>query len=83
MNIILKSVALAILLILTMPTSLDAQNYGNEWINYEQQYFKIHVSSDGLYRVSYSELVSAGIPVSLIDSRGISVFHKGEEQYIY
>ncbi|MDD2634634.1 MAG: C25 family cysteine peptidase [Bacteroidales bacterium] len=83
MNVILKSISLSVLLVLTMINSLDAQDYGNEWINYDQQYFKIHVSSDGLYRVSYAELVGAGIPIGLIDSRGISIFHNGEEQYIH
>ncbi|MDD4149148.1 MAG: C25 family cysteine peptidase [Bacteroidales bacterium] len=83
MKIILKSISLSVLFMLSMINSLDAQSYGNEWINYDQQYFKIHVSKDGMYRVSYAELVGAGIPVSLIDSRGISIFHNGEEQYLH
>lgn len=60
-----------------------SQTFGNEWINYDQQYFKIHVSNDGIYRVSYSSLAAAGIPVGSIDPRGIQIFHNGEEQYIY
>lgn len=62
---------------------LNAQTVGNEWINYDQQYFKIHVSKDGIYRISYSALLAAGVPVNLIDPRGIQIYHNGEEQYIY
>jgi hypothetical protein len=57
--------------------------FGNEWINYDQQYFKISVSNDGIYKITYAELLAAGIPVNLIDPRGIQIFHEGEEQYIY
>lgn len=55
----------------------------NDWINYNQQYFKIHVSQDGIYKIPYSQLLAAGIPVNLIDPRGIQIFYNGEEQYIY
>jgi len=63
--------------------SLVAQNYGNEWINYSQRYFKIKVAKDGVYRLSYSALASAGIPLSTFDPRQIQLFANGEEQYIY
>jgi len=42
-------------------SQLIAQPYGNEWINYSQQYFKIKVSRDGIYRVPTSVLNAAGI----------------------
>jgi len=48
-----------IFLIVFSSNSLVAQEYGNEWIDYDQQYFKIHVSEDGLYKVSYAELLAA------------------------
>lgn len=59
-----------------------AQQYGNEWINYSQQYYKLSVAEDGLYRISYNELVSAGIPISSIDPRKIKIYHRGKEQSI-
>ncbi|MGK0308288.1 MAG: hypothetical protein ACI8RP_001247, partial [Urechidicola sp.] len=40
--------------------------YGNEWIEYDQSYYKIMVAEDGLYRVGYQTLVDQGIPVSTI-----------------
>lgn len=69
--------------ILYASSFLYAQNYGNEWIDYDKQYFKIHVSQDGIYKITYSQLLAAGIPVNVIDPRGIQLFYKGEEQYIY
>jgi hypothetical protein len=59
------------------------QTAGNEWINYDQQYFKIQVNSDGIFKVTYTQLLQAGVPVNLIDPRWIQIFHKGEEQYIF
>lgn len=59
------------------------QSYGNEWINYSQQYYRIAVAEDGVYRVSYNTLVNAGIPIGSIDPRQFQIFAKGEEQYIY
>jgi hypothetical protein len=81
MNKLLKYLSIFVFLISLNP--LIAQDYGNEWIDYDQQYFKIHISEDGLYKVTYSELLAAGVPVNVIDPRGIQVYYKGEEQYIY
>ncbi|MDR2834838.1 MAG: C25 family cysteine peptidase [Bacteroidales bacterium] len=60
-----------------------AQINANSWINYNQQYFKLKIAEDGIYKIKYSELLAAGIPVNTIDARGIQIIHKGEEQYIY
>lgn len=54
---------------------------GNEWIRFNQQYFKVSVAQDGIYRLSYAELVNAGFPVGS-DYRRIQLFHRGEEQSI-
>ncbi len=35
--------------------------YGNEWINYNQSYYKIAVVEDGFYKISYQELNTAGV----------------------
>ncbi len=57
--------------------------YGNEWINYNQQYFKINTGKDGIYRLTYDNLVDAGFPVDTEDPRNFQVFHRGEEVSIY
>ena len=55
---------------------------GNEWIDYDQSYFKMMLAEDGLYRVSYNELAAAGVPVESITGAELQVFYFGEEQSI-
>lgn len=64
-------------------SNASSQNTNNDWINYDQQYFKIQINSDGMYKLSYLSLLQAGVPVSIIDPRWIQIFHHGQEQYIY
>ena len=35
--------------------------YGNEWIHYSQDYFKIKVAEDGMYRLTFADLDAAGV----------------------
>lgn len=57
--------------------------YGNEWIEHDQTYFKIPVAEDGIYRLSYEDLNSAGIPVSSISGGNIQVYKNGSAYPIY
>ncbi|MBL7865151.1 MAG: hypothetical protein JNK10_09760 [Cyclobacteriaceae bacterium] len=56
--------------------------FSNEWINFGQTYYKIPVARDGIYKVTYADLVAAGISPSSIDPRRINIFHRGTEQAI-
>ena len=62
-----------------------AQNLpvGNEWINFQQTYFKIPVAQNGLYRITTDELQRAGVPVSAVNPTTIQLFQRGIEQAIY
>lgn len=70
-------------ILIGLVSGVYSQNYGNEWIDYSQSYFKVYISSNGFYRINYNALVNAGFPVGNIDPRSIQVFNKGVEQYIY
>lgn len=67
-----------------------AQPYGNEWILFaqgqshsSQQYFRVSVWKEGIYRLAYSDLQSAGVPVNTwFASDRYQVFHRGAEQFI-
>ena len=59
-----------------------AQNLGNEWINYNQTYFKIKITQKGIYQLSFQELKSAGFPIN-INPEKIQLFRSGKEQAIY
>ncbi len=73
-------VFLAALLIYS--NSGKAQIYGNEWIDFNQTYYKLSVAEDGIYRLTFDNLTNAGIPISSIDPRRIQIFHRGVEQAI-
>ena len=57
--------------------------YGNEWINYNQQYFKFPIVEEGIYRIDFNTLQNAGFPISSIDPRNIQIFTKENEIPIF
>src|ERR1035437_5208765 len=67
-----------------------SQTFGNEWINFtsggplsDQQYYKIKITSEGIYRISSSTLVAAGIPVGVITAQRYQIFYQGSDLPIY
>lgn len=56
-----------------------AQPYGNEWIDYNQKYYKFGVAKDGVYRISYQTMVDAGIPINTIPANKLQIFGKERE----
>ena len=60
----------------------DAQNLGNEWINYNQQYFKLKITQKGIYQLSFTDLKTAGFPTN-INPEKIQLFRLGQEQAIF
>lgn len=66
---------------LFMTTQVLAQ-LGNEWIQPNQQYYRVPVGKDGLYRLSYANLQQAGFPVNSANPLQIQLFHRGVEQRI-
>lgn len=68
---------------------LYAQPYGNEWITVtpgnpysDQDYYKLAIAKDGIYRLSYNDLQLAGFPLNT-DPRATQLFAYGKEQYIH
>jgi hypothetical protein len=78
----MKKVILFIFLLSCIPT-LRAQDFGNEWINHSQDYFKIKIAEDGIYRLSYTYLKQEGFPVSSAKPNGVQLFYRGKEVPIY
>jgi hypothetical protein len=59
-------------------SELYAQSqYGNEWIRFNQQYVKVPVAKDGVYRVNLADLEAAGLPLN--DLNRIQLFHRGSQ----
>lgn len=67
------------LLLLILPSFIWGQQYGNEWINYGQKYYKFAVLEDGVHRISYQSMLTAGVPVNTISPNQFQVFGKERE----
>ena len=76
---------LAISAITFITNQMQSQTYGNEWINYSQNYYKIKIAQDGIYRIDSATLAAAGISCGLggINPRNFQLFNKGIQQSIY
>ncbi|MEZ4884750.1 MAG: C25 family cysteine peptidase [Chitinophagales bacterium] len=72
------------LLICLLPLTAIAQSsssyYANEWINYNQSYYKVKVGDDALYRISFDALQKTDLPLS---ADGFQLFHNGEQVPLY
>jgi hypothetical protein len=69
-----------ILLLLCSCFQLQAQRmFGNEWINYQQQYFRIPIAVTGFYQITAQQMQSAGLPVQDIPADSYQVFRDGKE----
>lgn len=55
----------------------------DSWINYSNDYVKLGVVADGIYRLRYNDLQSYGVPVSSVDPKTLKIYMKGKEQPIY
>ncbi|MBY0425354.1 MAG: hypothetical protein K2Q22_06940, partial [Cytophagales bacterium] len=71
----------SILFLLLAICSLFAQNtrFGNEWINFSNTYYSIPVSQNGIYKVTYEAMQSAGIPVATIPPSNFQLWHRGKQ----
>lgn len=83
-----RFILLSILCLLSgLHLQLRGQNYGNEWINPSQNYFKFKVGREGIYRIDFTALSTvmfqSGIDLSTIDPRKIQIFNRGEEIPLY
>jgi hypothetical protein len=70
-----------LLLLVSAIVSLRAQT-PNDWINFNQAYYKIPVAKDGIYRLTFLQLQQSGFPVESLDPRFMQIFHRGVEQSI-
>ncbi len=56
---------------------------GNEWINYGQEYYKIKIGQDGIYRFTSQQLGAEGIPVAQINPATLRLYWMGREQQLF
>ncbi len=73
---------LLIFLLLFFSAKGYTQTFGNEWINYNQNYYSFKIWQDGIYKIDYSSLSNAGIPLNSISPDNFQVFGFEKEQPI-
>jgi hypothetical protein len=69
--------------LLFLPSSFQAQTYGNEWIDYSQTYYHFNIFNNGIYQLDYATLDSAGVPLNTFQSENIQIFGKERELPIH
>ncbi|MEZ4907363.1 MAG: hypothetical protein R2771_06925 [Saprospiraceae bacterium] len=76
--------------IIILPLLINAQmidgqtlKYGNEWINFNQEYFKIPVDQDGIYHITTDDLINVGIDVNNISANKFRLYKNGEEVPVF
>ncbi len=73
-----------ILTIITLNTSVKAQTkFGNEWINPSKTYYKFKVAQEGIYRVTFEELVQVGFPSENVNGIDLKLINYGTEQALF
>ncbi len=75
----LKLRFLFFLIIVFISTLLYSQPYGNEWINHSQKYIKIKILEQGLYGISVTDAIQAGLISQDVNPGGFQLFNKGKE----
>ncbi len=79
----MRRLVLSVLLAVSACWATAQQNYGNEWINYDQRYWAFWVGTtqvawpdpiDGFWRIDSATLANAGFPVASTDAQTIQVW---------
>jgi hypothetical protein len=80
----LRIIILFIVLTLQAVEAFSQPQYpGNQWINYNQKYYRLYVVNEGIYRIGFNALQQAGVPVASINPRNFQLFTKGREVAIH
>ena len=64
------------------PQIILSDTTGN-WIDYTKNYVKMKVAEDGIYRVTYNDMLKAGANIAGIDPKTINIYSKGSKIPIY
>lgn len=83
MKIVSKLIFFAILMIALCDLSIAQSKFGNEWINPSKTYLKLKIAQNGVYKVSYEELVSAGFISNRINGADLQLINFGNDQALY
>jgi len=77
-----KAVGVIIRTVFLLFACLGSYAQSNNWIRFDQQYFKILTAEDRMYRVSFTELINAEFPAASVPADRLQLYHRGIEQAI-
>ncbi len=86
----MRKLYLSLLCFFSFAVLVQAQPYHNEWIPFatgqsysSQQYYRIAIWKEGIYRATYNDLLNKGVPVTTwFNPLRYQIFNKGKEQFI-
>ena len=61
----------------------DEISFGDEWMNEGEVYYKFSVDQDGIYKITYEDALSNGIPVNTIEGKQLYILNMGRQVPIY
>lgn len=70
-----RSLLIITFILTSLAATLRAQPYGNEWIDYTQEHYKISITADGMYRIPYSTLNAAIPNLSALNVGSFIMYH--------
>ncbi|NNE26757.1 MAG: hypothetical protein HKN09_07930, partial [Saprospiraceae bacterium] len=85
----MRKLTFLVLLLSSVTTAFSQLNfngqllYGNEWFETGKTYIKVYLDEDGIYKLSYDELLSAGVPLNQIQGRDLMMHYFGNEIPIF
>jgi len=61
-------------------STISAQNYGNEWIDFSKTYYKFTSDKSGLHRIEYTALLASGVN---LNGANLKLYSRGVQIPIY
>jgi len=83
MKMIIKIIFSLFILSITYFAASAQSKYGNEWIDPSKTYFKLKTAQNGIYKVTFEELIAAGFAENTIIGSSLKLLNFGEERAIY
>lgn len=79
----MKAAFTFLILVLFIGNQAISQTFGNEWINFGQKYTKIKISEEGLYKITYDDVVAKNLQTGTVDPNKLQIFNKGVQIPLY
>lgn len=61
-----------------MVSSAYAQHFTNDWVNVGQDYYRLAIPRNGVYRIYRSQLESAGVPIGSFNPQNMQLYQNGK-----